>query len=149
MTARRACRIVGISSASPYRAPEPDKDLELRDALKKVWRPNMGYRMAHAFVKGEFAPLNVKRVHRIWKEERLGRMKRYRKKRTGSSVPLAAEGPNHVWCVDFCFDWAANGSKLKVFGVKDEFMHIPLENEQVFRRKANTHSEAKRTPEGA
>jgi transposase InsO family protein len=121
VTARRASSIVGISSASPYREPEPDKDLELRDALKKVWRPNMGYRMAHAFVKGEFAPLNVKRVHRIWKEERLGRMKRYRKKRTGNSVPLAAEGPNHVWCVDFCFDWAENGSKLKVFGVKDEF----------------------------
>lgn len=121
VTARRACRIVGISSASPYREPAPDRSAELREALKKVWRPNMGYRMAHAFVKGQFEPLNVKRVHRIWKEERLGRMKRYRKKRTGSSVPLASEAPNEVWCLDFCFDACLNGTKLKALGVVDEF----------------------------
>ena len=64
----------------------------------------MGYRMAHALVKEAFAPLNVKRVHRIWKEEKRGRMKRYRKKRTGISVPLAATHPNHVWALDFVFD---------------------------------------------
>jgi len=81
----------------------------------------MGYRMAHAYVKEEFAPMNLKQVHRIWKEEKLGRMKRFRKKRTGSSVPLAAEGPNHIWCVDFCFDWAENRSRLKVLVIQDEF----------------------------
>lgn len=118
---RSACRAVGISRRALTMAARPDKDGELREALKKVWRPNMGYRMAHAFVKEEFAPLNVKRVHRIWKEERLGRLKRYRKKRTGNPIPLAAQSPNHVWCVDFCFDWAENRTKLKVLAVKDEF----------------------------
>jgi transposase InsO family protein len=81
----------------------------------------MGYRMAHALVKGEFVPLNVKRVHRIWKQEKLGRMKRYRKKRTGSTVPCEAAGPNHVWCVDFCFDSCLNGTRLKILSIKDEF----------------------------
>lgn len=81
----------------------------------------MGYRMAHAVVKEEFAPLNVKRVHRIWKEERLGRMKRYRKKRTGSPVPLAAQAPSQVWCLDFCHDSCMNGTKLKVLAIVDEF----------------------------
>ncbi len=81
----------------------------------------MGYRMAHALVKPEFAPLNVKRVHRVWKEERLGRMKRYRKKRTGNNVPLKAEERNHVWCLDFCFDACLNGTKLKVLAIVDEF----------------------------
>lgn len=119
--ARRACNIMGISTASPYRSPAPNKDAELREKLKATWRPNMGYRMAHALVRPEFAPLNVKRVHRIWKEEKLGRMKRYRKKRTGDTVPLSATGPNHVWCVDFIFDSCLNGTKLKILAVKDEF----------------------------
>lgn len=121
VTTRRACHIVGISSAGLYRLPAPDKDQELRDRLKAVWRPNMGYRMAHALVRPEFEPLNVKRVHRVWKEERLGRMKRYRKKRTGNSVPLAAEAPGHVWCLDFCFDACMNGTKLKCLAIVDEF----------------------------
>jgi putative transposase len=121
VTTRRACYIAGISSAALYREPAPDKDVDLRERLKAVWRPNMGYRMAHAMVSPEFAPLNVKRVHRLWKEERLGRMKRYRKKRTGKSVPLAAEAPNHVWCLDFCFDACLNGTKLKCLAIVDEF----------------------------
>ena len=121
VTARRACRIVGISTAALYMEPPPDKDALLRERLREVWRPNMGYRMAHALVRAEFAPLNVKRVHRIWKEERLGRVKRYRKKRTGSPVPLSASAPNEVWCLDFCHDACLNGTKLKVLAVVDEF----------------------------
>lgn len=118
---RTACRIVGISRRGLHLEPKPDRDAALKERLRQVWRANMGYRMAHALVKSEFAPLNIKRVHRLWKEERLGRMKRYRKKRTGGSVPLAAEGPNHVWCVDFCFDWCENGTRLKVVAIQDEF----------------------------
>jgi putative transposase len=112
---------MGIARGALEERPASDKDVALRNRLHEVWRPNMGYRMAHALVKPEFAPLNVKRVHRLWKEEKLGRLRRYRKKRTGSSVPLSAEGPNHVWCVDFCFDWAENRSRLKVMAIQDEF----------------------------
>ncbi len=81
----------------------------------------MGYRMAHALVKDEFAPLNVKRVHRLWKEEKLGRMRRFRKKRTGLPLPFCASAPNEVWCLDFCYDSCLNATKLKVLAVIDEF----------------------------
>ena len=121
VTARRACRIVNLSTRALYEPDRPDKDEPLRDRLKAVWRPNMGYRMAHALVRPEFAPLNVKRVHRLWKEGKLGRLKRYRKKRTGSLVPLSATAPGEVWCLDFCFDACMNGTKLKILAVKDEF----------------------------
>ncbi len=121
VTARRSSYIAGVSSAALYRRPAPDKDAGLRDRLRSVWRPNMGYRMAHALVRGEFAPLNVKRVHRLWKAERLGRIKRYRKKRTGNPLPQAASRPNEVWCVDFCYDWSLSGAKLKILMVVDEF----------------------------
>ena len=121
VTARRACHLAGISSGAPYRQPAPDKNAFLRERLRSVWRPNMGYRMAHALIRDEFAPLNLKRVHRLWKEEKLGRMRRYRKKRTGNPIPLSAEGPNQVWCLDFCFDSCLNGTKLKVLAIVDEF----------------------------
>ncbi|MCC7229528.1 MAG: transposase [Fimbriimonadaceae bacterium] len=67
MTTRWACQITGISTAALYRELAPDRDASLRGRLRSVWRPNMGYRMAHALVRQEFAPLNVKRVHRVWK----------------------------------------------------------------------------------
>ncbi|MCO5297205.1 MAG: IS3 family transposase [Fimbriimonadaceae bacterium] len=121
LSQRQASSLMGISRRALTMQPAPDKDVALRERLRAVWRPNMGYRMAHSLIRLENEPLNVKRVHRVWKEEKLGRMKRYRKKRTGGSVPLAAEGPNHVWCVDFCFDWAENRSKLKVLAIQDEF----------------------------
>lgn len=121
VTARRACHLAGISTRAPYGHPKPDRDADLREKLKAVWRPNMGYRMAHALIREEFAPLNVKRVHRLWKEERLGRMRKYRKKRTGGSVPLSASSANEVWCLDFCFDSCLNGTKLKVLAIVDEF----------------------------
>ena len=119
--AKRACWIMGVSTAEPYRAPSADKDGSLREALQKVWRPNMGYRMAWALVRDGFAPLNLKRVHRVWREMRLSRARRHRKKRAGNAVPLRAEAPNQVWCVDFIHDSCLNGTKLKILSVVDEF----------------------------
>ncbi len=104
-----------------YEKPKADKDEKLKEALKRVWRPNMGYRLAHGLVKSEFAPLNVKRVHRVWKEERLGRLKRYCKKRSGNAVPYSASQPNEVWTMDFVHDSCLNGTKLKILSVVDEF----------------------------
>lgn len=121
LSRRRACSAIGISRRGYSLAPKEDKNALLRERLREIWRPNMGYRMAHALLKTEFAPLNVKRVHRLWKEEKLGRMKRYRKKRTGHLVPLSATAPNEVWCLDFCHDACLNGTKLKVLAVIDEF----------------------------
>lgn len=65
LSQRQAGSLMGISRRALTMAPAPDKDAALRDRLRSVWRANMGYRMAHAYVKDEFAPINVKRVHRI------------------------------------------------------------------------------------
>lgn len=117
---RRSCAAVGLSRRGFGLREGPDRDATLRDRLHAVWRPNMGYRLAWGLVRAEFAPLNVKRVHRIWKQEKLGRMKRYRKKRTGDSVPFSASFPNEVWTLDFVHDACLNGAKLKILSVVDE-----------------------------
>ncbi|MDE2126045.1 MAG: IS3 family transposase [Armatimonadetes bacterium] len=121
VTARRACKIAGPSTAAPYRKSAPDKDSDLRERLCQARRPSMGYRMVDALVRSEFAPLNIRRVHRIWREEKLGRMRRYRKKRTGESAPIKADAPNQVWCIDFLFDTCMNATRLEILGVKDEY----------------------------
>ena len=56
----------------------------------------------------------------MWKELNLGQVRRFRKMRTGSSVPLKSEHPNYVWCVDFFLDACMNGTKLKILSVVNE-----------------------------
>lgn len=121
LSQRWACKLSGLSRRLMKELPKPDKDAALKERLAAVWRPNMGYRMAHALVRNEFEKLNVKRVHRVWKEEKLGRMKRYRKRRTGNTIPVEATRPNQVWTVDFIHDSCLNGARLKILSVVDEF----------------------------
>jgi len=125
VTARRACHILRVSASTLYYSSAPDRNEELRQRLRAVARPGIGYRMARALVlpewQSEFGPLNSKRVYRLWKEERLTRKKTRKKRRSGATVPLAATHGNQVWCLDFCHDACLNGSKLKVLAVKDEF----------------------------
>lgn len=123
---RRACLIVGISVAAPYRKPSPDRNASLKARLQEIVRPGMGYRGAWLELRNEFAPLNVKRVHRLWKELRLGRKTKYRKKRTGKSVPTQASSPGEVWSLDFIHDSCMNGTKLKILVVLDEFTRETL-----------------------
>jgi transposase InsO family protein len=122
LSERQACALAGIGRTSRRYEPRPDRNEELRKRLKETARPGIGYRMAWAVVRGEFAPLNVKRVHRLWRQEGLSRKQRVcKKRRSGQTVPTKAEFQNHVWCLDFCWDWAMNGTKLKILVVKDEF----------------------------
>jgi len=108
-----------------YYTQAPDRNHELRQRLREVARPGIGYRLARALIlpawEREFGSLNHKRVCRLWKQEKLARKKTRKKRRTGTSVPLAATAPNQVWCLDFCHDACLNGSKLKVLAVKDEY----------------------------
>lgn len=113
--------ITSVATSTFYREPAPDRDAVLRKRLREIWKPNMGYRFAHSLLKNEFSPLNIKRVHRLWKEEKLTRKKQYRKRRTGNPMPFSASKPNEVWCLDFCHDSCLNGTKIKVLAVIDEF----------------------------
>lgn len=72
-------------------------------------------------LRPEFAPLNPKRVHCLWKELRLGLKTKCRKSRTGKSVPSKASRLKEVWSLDFVHDSCMNGTRLKILGVVDEF----------------------------
>jgi putative transposase len=70
--------------------------------------------------------VNRKRVQRLWRAEGLKVVRRQRKRRRlGSSengcVRHRAEYKNHVWSYDFTLDQTADGKRLKLMPVVDEF----------------------------
>lgn len=73
--------------------------------------------------------VNVKRVHRIWRHERLcvpTRRKRRRRADRQVLPPIAATCPNQVWTYDFGHDTCANGQRLKILTLTDEFTRESL-----------------------
>jgi putative transposase len=88
--------------------------------------PRYGYRRIKALLQREGWAVNLKRVHRLWRREGLKVPQVQRKRRRlGSSENgcnrLRAERPNHVWSYDFVMDQTAEGRRLKMLPVVDEF----------------------------
>jgi transposase InsO family protein len=75
--------------------------------------------------------VNVKRVHRLWKQEGY-RVPRCRKKRIVSGQASHACNKksslfrNDVWTYDFIFDRLADGRALKILAVTDEYTRQSL-----------------------
>jgi transposase InsO family protein len=66
--------------------------------------------------------VNIKAVHRIWKEEglRLNRRKRRRFK-VAAQPRFELTAPNQAWCLDFCHDRLENGRCFRILAVLDCF----------------------------
>ena len=99
---------------------------QLAEHLHRIARkhPRYGYRRAHALVCRIVPGVNVKRVHRLWRQERLSvPRRRPRRQRSNRKVLHAIEAacPNQVWTYDFVHDACANGQRLKILTVTDEF----------------------------
>lgn len=112
---------MNLSTSTLFYTPVEEHNRELREHLRQVARPGIGYRLARALLLPQFGVLNHKRVYRLWKQEQLGLKKRTKKRRTGATAPVSATRANQVWCLDFCHDACLNGTKLKVLAVKDEY----------------------------
>lgn len=85
-----------------------------------------GYRRVTALLHREGWQVNHKRVERLWHQEGL-RVPAQQPKRgrlwlaDGSIMRLRAEYANHVWAYDFVFDRTADGRKLRMLTVVDEY----------------------------
>lgn len=109
-----------------YKHKQPNKDQELAKRVKKLSDkyPRFGYRRIGVMLEWEQGErVNIKRIYRIWKMLNLQLpKKRPRRKRPGSNpIKLQSEHTNHVWSYDFVSDRAANGQKLKILVVVDEY----------------------------
>lgn len=125
----RACLLVGIPRSTWYYRPKPRHDGDLRQRIRELAlvHPRRGYRFIHALLVQEGHRINRKKVRRIWREEHLTVTTRRRQKiRTGASVPMQAEFPDHVWTYDFLFDQTFGGTTLKILTLTDEFTRESL-----------------------
>ncbi len=109
-----------------------ETDTLLGDELKLIAHQHLrfGYRRAHAVLQRAGQRINHKRVHRVWKLAGLTLpRRRLRKRRKAERVNLVintATRPNEVWTYDFVHDWCANGQRLKMLTVVDEFTRESL-----------------------
>jgi putative transposase len=124
-SARRVCRLVGLSrSRWHYRAQRAD-DAELRERLRQLaaQRPRWGYQQLHILLQREGRVVNHKKVLRLYREEGLAVQRRRRKKHVAvARVPRPLPtGPTQRWSMDFIHDQLANGQRFRCFTLVDDF----------------------------
>jgi len=126
---RRACRVLGQPRSSQrFVGRQPEKDWALNERLVTLSRyhPRYGYRRIWALLRREGWRVNRKRVQRLWRDGGLRVPQAQRKRQQlGSSENGCgrryAERKNHVWSYDFLMDQTADGRRLKLLPVLDEF----------------------------
>jgi len=86
--------------------------------------PRFGYRRIWALLKREGVKVNLKKVYRMWKQEKLNlpkrRPRKLRAKPTVGILPKAIRA-NQVWTYDFLFDQSLSGKSLKMLTLIDEY----------------------------
>jgi putative transposase len=121
---RRACEALEVDRSSmryrSIRAP----DLDLREAMKAVAseRRRFGYRRIHVMLQRQGIVMNLKKLRRLYGEEKLQVRKRGGRKRAlGTRRPmLVPDRPNQRWSLDFVSDSFTDGRRFRVLTVVDD-----------------------------
>ena len=123
---RRACLLVGLSrTVLHYESKVQSENEQLQARLVELAgeRRRFGYRRLHALVRREGVQVNHKRIYRLYSDA--GLSVRRRKKRHGVAVERQVlelpSSPNQVWSMDFVSDALANGRRIKVLTIVDDF----------------------------
>ena len=118
---RRACEVTGAArSVVRYRHMRPE-DTAIRLRLRELAseRRRFGYRRLHQMLKREGTVMNLKKIRRLYSEERLQvRQRKGRKRATGTRAPMTIpQGPNQRWSLDFVSDVLAGSRRFRVLAV--------------------------------
>ena len=115
-------------STQRYEPTERDDEKALVKRMLELARehPRYGYRRIWALLRQDGGRVNLKRIHRLWRKERLKvPQKQHKKRRLGSStngiVRNRSEHIGHVWCYDFVKDQTTDSRPLKFLPIEDEF----------------------------
>jgi putative transposase len=122
---RRACEVLSVDRSSiRYRSIRSD-DACIREAMKKVAseRRRFGYRRIHIILDRQGIVMNLKKLCRLYREEKLTVRKRGGRKRAlGTRRPLALPSrSNERWSLDFVSDAFTDGRRFRVLAVVDDF----------------------------
>ena len=125
MSERHACRLLKLSRTTKRYQPRAGGRNEiLRQRLRELAekRPRFGYRRLQALLQREGWKVNHKRVHRLYRQERLSLRRRRRKRWIRGSLmrSTAPQRVNERWSMDFVSDNLASGQTVRVFNVVDD-----------------------------
>ena len=124
LSERTACKLLDVERTSYRYEPRPDRNAELREALVQLARlkPRYGYRRLHALLSRRGYEVNVKRVYRLYVEERLmvRRKRRKRLVRDRAAEPRLLRA-NQEWAMDFIVDGLATGRMVRILSVVDAY----------------------------
>ncbi|ABV92153.1 integrase (plasmid) [Dinoroseobacter shibae DFL 12 = DSM 16493] len=122
---RRAGKALAVDRSSVrYRSVRPD-DAEARAAMKAVAaeRRRFGYRRIHVMLERQGIMMNLKKLRRLYREEKLQvRRRGGRKRALGTRWPmLVPDAPNQHWSLDFVSDALTDGRQFRVLAVVDDY----------------------------
>lgn len=120
----KACRVLQISRSSlAYKSIKDDGFLIERLQHYATAHPREGFWKSYGRLRNSGAPINHKRLHRVYKELGLP-LRRKCKKRLPARVKEPLEVPlkfAHTWSIDFTSDVLTNGRKFRTFNVIDDY----------------------------
>ena len=124
LSERTACKLLDVERSSYRYEPRPDRNVALRGELVKLARqkPRYGYRRLHALLSRRGQEVNVKRVYRLYVEEKL-MVRRKRRKRLvrERAVEPRLVRANQEWAMDFITDGLATGRMVRILSVVDAY----------------------------
>ena len=125
VSARRACRLIGLSRSRWQYRPRRGDDRLLRERLRALAaeRPRWGYQQLHTVLRREGHVVNHKKVLRLYREEGLAVARRRRKKQVAiARVPLPTPSTRtERWSMDFVSDALADGRPFRCLTIIDDF----------------------------
>jgi putative transposase len=123
-TRRAAWLCTTARSGIGYEGKRPKRDARLAKALRGVAKryPQWGYRLAGGFLQQRGWQVNLKRIHRVWRQCGLQVPIRKPRKKvvTGATLQPTAKTKNDVWSWDFVHDVTTAGEPFRCLTVKDE-----------------------------
>jgi len=122
---RRACQLVGANRTSVrYVSHKPEEEL-LKEKITSIAheKRRYGYRRIHVLLKREGVNINHKKLFRVYKQLGLKVLKRGGRKRALGTrvIAMALTRKNQEWSLDFVHDVLANGRRIRMLTVVDDF----------------------------
>jgi putative transposase len=124
LSERQACRLLELNRGSYRYEAAPDRNQDLRTVLVALAheKRSYGYRRLWAILIRRGWKVNLKRVHRLYREEKL-MTRQLRRKRIAGIAPLAPylTGPDQEWAIDFVADAIQTGRGIRILTIVDSY----------------------------
>jgi putative transposase len=122
---RRACSVLKVDRSMVRYAKRRADDAPLRAKIRELaaQRRRFGYRRIHLMLKRQGETMNLKKLRRLYREEKLQVKRRGGRKRAlGTRRPLVLPtARNHRWSLDFVSDAFTDGRRFRILAVVDDF----------------------------